>query len=80
MMVYPEVQAKAHEELDRVVWRERLPTFSDEQQLPYVSAICAELLRWRPVGPLGVAHRCMEDDVYQGMMIPKGTIILPNVW
>jgi hypothetical protein len=36
---YPEIQAKAHAELDRVVGRDRLPTIEDEQDLPYVRAI-----------------------------------------
>ena len=29
MIVYPETQARAHEELDAVVGRARLPTFAD---------------------------------------------------
>lgn len=36
---YPEIQAKAHAELDRVVGRNRLPTVDDEKDLPYIHAI-----------------------------------------
>ena len=36
---YPEIQAKAHEELDRVVGRDRLPTIEDEKSMPYIHAI-----------------------------------------
>jgi len=36
MIVYPETQARAHEELDAVVGRTRLPTFADYSYLPYV--------------------------------------------
>ncbi|KAG6836307.1 hypothetical protein H0H93_009280 [Arthromyces matolae] len=36
---YPEIQAKAHAELDRVVGRGRLPTVEDEKNLPYIHAI-----------------------------------------
>jgi len=32
------------------------------------------------VTPLGIAHSVMEDDVYEGYLIPRGTTILPNVW
>jgi Cytochrome P450 len=36
---YPEIQARAHDELDRVVGLNRLPTIEDEQDLPYLKAI-----------------------------------------
>ena len=36
---YPEIQAKAHEELDRVVGRDRLPTVEDEKDMPYIHAL-----------------------------------------
>ena len=32
-------------------------------------------MRWVFVTPLGVAHRVMEDDVYKGYLIPKGSVI-----
>ena len=80
MIAYPETQSRAHAELDAVVGRERLPTFADYQHLPYVRAMVKEVLRWRPVDPLGVPHRSTEDDWYEGMFIPKGTICIPNVW
>jgi cytochrome P450 len=80
MLVYPETQARAHEELDAVVGRARLPTFADYPHLPYIRAMVKEVLRWRPTGPLGVPHRSTEDDWYEGMFIPKGTICIPNMW
>ena len=80
MAVCPETQARAHAELDAVVGRTRLPTFTDYPHLPYVRAVVKELLRWRPVGPLAVPHRLSEDDWYNGMFIPKGTTCIPDVW
>ncbi|KAI0002868.1 cytochrome P450 [Russula compacta] len=80
MLTYPETQARAHAELDAVVGRSRLPTFSDCPHLPYIRAMVKEILRWRPVAPLAVPHLCAEDDWYEGMFIPKGTICIPNVW
>ncbi|KAJ7102588.1 cytochrome P450 [Mycena belliarum] len=77
---YPEVQAKAHAEIDAVIGRNRLPTFEDRDSLPYVEAICKELLRWLPIVPLAVPHRAMADDVYEGYFIPKDTLVLANVW
>ena len=80
MILNPEVQSRAQEELDRVVGSKRLPEFSDEPQLPYIRAICKEVLRWQPVVPLGVAHRNIRDDEYRGMHIPKGSTIIANQW
>ena len=53
MALHPGVQKKAQDQIDEVVGRERLPTFSDLDSLPYVHAIYKELLRWQPVAPLG---------------------------
>ena len=80
MLLNPQIQSKAQEELDRVVGSNRLPEFSDEPDLPYLRAIYKEVLRWQPVLPLGIAHRNIRDDEYQGMFIPKGSTIIVNQW
>ena len=80
MLAYPETQARAQAELDAVVGRTRLPTFADYPHLPYIRAMVKELLRWRPIAPIITPHRLTEDDWYEGMFIPKGTICLANAW
>ena len=52
MVLYPDVQLRAQEEIDRVLHGDRLPTFSDFSSLPYLEAITMEALRWIPAGPL----------------------------
>ena len=52
MTLHPEAQRKAQDELDRVVGLDRLPTFEDREQLPYVEALVTEVLRWKPVAQL----------------------------
>ncbi|THH03671.1 hypothetical protein EW145_g6097 [Phellinidium pouzarii] len=71
---------RAQEELDRVVGRDRLPSIEDKATLPYVNALCNECLRWQPVTPLGGPRMLMEDDVYNGYFLPKGAMIIYNVW
>jgi len=39
MILYPDVQKRAQDELDRVVGRSRLPTFEDFDSMPYMHAI-----------------------------------------
>ncbi|PGH04426.1 hypothetical protein AJ79_07082 [Helicocarpus griseus UAMH5409] len=80
MALFPEVQKRAQEEIDLVVGQNRLPEFSDRDKLPYVDAILKEALRWHPVAPMGLPHRAMQDDVLEGFLIPKGSIILANIW
>lgn len=77
--LYPEIQAKAQQELDSIIV-DRLPYFNDRPQLPYMECLCYELLRWNPVTPMGIAHYATDDDEYQGYRIPRGTTVLPNVW
>jgi cytochrome P450 len=52
-LLRPEIQTIAQKELDAVTMRERLPTFEDRPKLPFIDAICKEILRWRPVVPMG---------------------------
>lgn len=80
MTLFPHVQAKAQEELDRVIGSDRLPSFEDRPHLPYVDAIVKEVLRWHPVAPMGLPHVTSADDVYEGMFIPKGAMLIPNIW
>ena len=77
MSLYPDVQRKAQEELDRVVGPNRLPDFSDYDDLVYIQAITLEAMRWMVVVPLGVSHRVIVDDEYMGYLIPKGASIIP---
>ena len=52
VLLRPEAQTMAQKELDTITRRERLPTFEDRLKLPFVDAICKEVIRWRPVVPL----------------------------
>lgn len=80
MMDHPEILEKAQKEIDTVVGDDRLPTFEDRPRLPYAEAILYEMWRWSVAVPLGLPHRLMEDDIYKGMLIPKGSLIFPNLW
>jgi len=80
LALYPEVQAKAQEEIDSVVGNDRLPSFEDRDHLPYIQALTKEALRWHAVVPIGVPHRVTEDNVFNGYFIPKGSLVLTNIW
>jgi len=76
MVLNPEVQQRAQEELDKVIGRDRLPDFADKESLPYIGAVCKEALRWFPNVPLSVSHAVSADDEYKGMKIPKKLLSL----
>lgn len=88
MVLFPEVQAKAHTLIDAIVDESRLPMFEDRPTLQYIDAILRETLRWHPILPLcactvffypspltdsaATPHASVNSDVYDGYYIPKG--------
>lgn len=80
MVLHPGVQLKAREEIDRVIGELRLPTAEDRGKLPYVEAVVKEVFRFHPVAPMGLPHLATEEDLYEGYLIPKDAIIVPNIW
>ncbi|KAJ6589527.1 cytochrome P450, partial [Mycena capillaripes] len=75
---HPEIEARAHEELDRVVGREHWPTAEDETRLPYIRAIIKEVLRVHAPFWMATPHYSTEDCEYNGMFIPKDTVMVLN--
>ncbi|KAG6331183.1 hypothetical protein ID866_7904 [Astraeus odoratus] len=80
MLLHPDVQEKIHAEFDTIIGRGILPTFKDRPRLPYMQAALYESMRWHPVFPLGVPHSTTTSDIYNGYYIPKGSIVIFNVW
>ncbi|KAH7923393.1 cytochrome P450 [Leucogyrophana mollusca] len=80
MVLYPEVQERARAEIDAVVGRDALPGFEHRSSLPYIEAILRETMRWYPVAPLGMPHATSTSDSYDGYYIPKGSVVMLNVW
>ncbi|KAJ7142248.1 cytochrome P450 [Mycena epipterygia] len=80
MLANPEAQRKAQMEIDMVIGQGHLPDFNDEQSLPYISALVKEVLRWKPVLPIGLPHYLSVEDEYRGYRLPAGSIIIGNIW
>ncbi|GJN03235.1 hypothetical protein PR202_ga20657 [Eleusine coracana subsp. coracana] len=89
MVNNPELLAKAVEEIERVVGRERLVQESDIPRLNYLKACLRDAFRLHPVAPFNVPHVALEDTTVAGFHIPKGSHVLlsriglgrnPNVW
>lgn len=46
----------------------------------FVEAVLKEVLRWNSVAPMGLPHAAVEDGVFRGHFIPKGAILMANIW
>ncbi|KAJ7122892.1 cytochrome P450 [Mycena epipterygia] len=72
------IQARAHEELDRVIGRDHWPSAEDEARLPYIRAIIKEVQRVHAPFWMATPHCSTEDYEYNGMFIPKDTVMVLN--
>ena len=81
LVLHPDVQARVHGELDRVVGRDRAVTESDSASLVYLHAVIKEVLRLHPPGPLLSWARLATSDVrVDGHLVPAGTTAMVNMW
>lgn len=79
---YPDVQTRLREEV-----RERLPpldadtdiTSADIDKMPYLNAVCNEVLRFFSPVPR-TSREAAEDTTVQGFPIPKGTVVMLSPW
>ena len=76
----PSVFKTLQGEIDGAVPRTSLPSFEQIERLPYLRSCVKETLRRRPPTIMGIPHRVTQDDEYRGMLIPKDSIVIGNVW
>ncbi|KAL1633676.1 hypothetical protein SLS56_002824 [Neofusicoccum ribis] len=79
MLLYPDVQEKARQQIDAVV-QDRLPEWEDLEQLPYIRSTMKEVWRWRPPVALGHPHVTTRPLWYGGRAIPQGSRLHLNAW
>uniref|UniRef100_A0ACD6AD72 Uncharacterized protein n=1 Tax=Avena sativa TaxID=4498 RepID=A0ACD6AD72_AVESA len=81
LVMHQDVQARVHQELDRVVGPEKAVTESDAASLVYLQAVIKEVLRLHPPGPLLSWARLAISDVHVGgLLVPAGTTAMVNMW
>jgi cytochrome P450 len=56
MTNYPEMQNKMREEIESVIG-DRMPIQEDRNNCHYVNAFISEAMRFRPISPMGLAHK-----------------------
>ncbi|CAG8910257.1 unnamed protein product [Penicillium egyptiacum] len=80
MIKYPHIQKQAQAQIDEEIGEDRSPTWEDFASLPLVTMVVKECLRWRPVAPTAFPHAAKEDGKIDGLLIPKGSTVVLNVW
>lgn len=71
LVLYPQVQRKAQEEIDRVIGQNRFPTLADRPRLTYVNAIGLESIRMFMGRTMNIPHRALKDTYIMGYKVPK---------
>ncbi|KAI3463822.1 hypothetical protein Pfo_020485 [Paulownia fortunei] len=81
MILHPNIQATAQDEIDSVIGTNRTVADSDLPNLPYLQAIVKETLRVHPPGPLlSWARLAIHDNLVGPPFIPAGTTAMVNMW
>jgi cytochrome P450 len=82
---HPEVVARVHAELDRVLTDgtpaggTRAAGWQDVSSLPVVRAVVDEGLRLYPPAWV-ITRRALTDDVVDGVPVPAGTLVITSPW
>ncbi|XP_053886393.1 cytochrome P450 2D15-like isoform X2 [Malaclemys terrapin pileata] len=79
MLLHPDIQCKVHEEIDKVIGRDRSPKMEDQANMPYTNAVIHETQRYGDIVPAGLPHMTYRDTELQGYFIPKGTTVITNL-
>ncbi|XP_044521696.1 cytochrome P450 2C23-like isoform X1 [Gracilinanus agilis] len=80
IMKYPKIQAKVHEEIDRVLGSSRKPSMQDRVKMPYVDAVVHEIQRYIHLLPFSLPRLAAQDIHFQKYVIPKGTNVFPLLY
>ncbi|XP_072963428.1 cytochrome P450 78A9-like [Typha angustifolia] len=81
LVLHPDIQAKVHNELDRVIGRSNPVKECDVLKLDFLQAVLKETLRMHPPGPLLAWRREAVSDTYvDGRFVPAKTTAIVNAW
>jgi Cytochrome P450 len=93
MFLFPHIAEKVHEEIEEVTSGQRLPQVADRPNLRFTEAVWKEAWRWQPFSTLGkfdqisesstdcdvgIPHVNTQDEIVNGYLIPKGSLININ--
>ncbi|KAJ4182815.1 hypothetical protein NW759_017109 [Fusarium solani] len=78
---HPEIQEKAKAEIEKFyATNQPMCNEDDDQKCQYIVALVRECLRYFTVLRLALPRASIKDVVYNGVTIPKGTVVFLNAW
>ncbi|RSL54821.1 3-hydroxyphenylacetate 6-hydroxylase [Fusarium duplospermum] len=78
---HPEIQEKAKTEIEKFyATNQPMCDEDDDQKCQYIVALVRECLRYFTVLRLALPRASIKDVVYNGVTIPKGTVVFLNAW
>ncbi|CAH2324616.1 cytochrome P450 2J6-like [Pelobates cultripes] len=80
MMAFPKIQEKCRSEIDKIRRDRDWIDYGDRVKMPYTQAVLQEVQRFASVLPLGLAHSVRNDERLNGFSIPKGTVIITDLY
>ena len=80
LLNHPKKMNKVQEEIDTYVGQDQMLNGLDTTKLKYLQNVITETLRLYPVAPLLLPHESSNDCKVCGFDIPRGTMLLVNLW
>ena len=80
LLKHPDAMKRVQEEIDKIVGSDRLPEMTDKTEMPFTQAVVYECMRLAAPVPMGVMHAASEDTALMDYTIPKGTMLIANIW
>ncbi|XP_033014443.1 cytochrome P450 2H2-like [Lacerta agilis] len=77
LLRYPEMEANMQEEIERVIGRNRSPSYEDRIQMPYTEAFINEIHRFLDLSAVAPPRLVTQEAHFRGFTIPKGTTVIP---
>ncbi|KAI6238768.1 (pine wood nematode) hypothetical protein [Aphelenchoides fujianensis] len=75
----PDVQRRAHEELDRKIGGDRWITINDRAELPFLQAVIAETLRCANGTGMNIPRKTTREVEVGGFRLLAGTVVVPQI-
>ncbi|XP_069602823.1 cytochrome P450 2G1-like [Ranitomeya imitator] len=77
LLKHPDVEERIHQEIDKVIGRDRAPNVEDRPHMPYMDAVIHEIQRYVDLIPMGIPRKVIRDLKFRDFLIPQGTTIYP---